>query len=166
MSKIFLLKPTTTTTSSSSIGLTALTQVRTLSTFLRRKRPLLLSPPQSSTPIFSPGPHPLLSRITTPSFPIRALNSPPTKEEEEEEKGSDEKSKETGADGPLPGSGPKTVKDEEYPSGEFEMVKFGWWVSFLVKLRMLFALPWERVKKGSVLSIKLKGEVLILTHFA
>lgn len=51
------------------------------------------------------------------------------------------------------------MKDEEYPSGEFEMVKFGWWVSFLVKLRMLFALPWERVKKGSVLSIKLKGEI-------
>jgi protease-4 len=44
------------------------------------------------------------------------------------------------------------------------MVKFGWWVSFLVKLRMMFALPWERVKKGSVLSIKLKGEVLILIH--
>lgn len=39
------------------------------------------------------------------------------------------------------------------------MVQHGWWVSFLVKLRMLFAFPWERVKKGSVLSIKLRGQI-------
>lgn len=59
----------------------------------------------------------------------------------------------------MPASGSKNLKDDEYPSGEFEMMKFGWWVTFLVKLRMLFAFPWERVKKGSVLSIKLKGEI-------
>ncbi|PKU85499.1 protease IV [Dendrobium catenatum] len=50
-------------------------------------------------------------------------------------------------------------KAGEYPTGEFEMVEFGWWMKAMVKLRMVFALPWERVKKGSVLSIKLRGRV-------
>lgn len=51
------------------------------------------------------------------------------------------------------------VGKQEYPSGEFKMVEFDWWRRFLVRLRMLFALPWERVRKGSVLSMKLKGTV-------
>lgn len=52
--------------------------------------------------------------------------------------------------------------EKEYPSGEFEMEEFNLWRTFLVKVRMLFALPWERVKKGSVLSMKLKGQVGVL----
>ncbi|GLJ43346.1 hypothetical protein SUGI_0900370 [Cryptomeria japonica] len=51
-------------------------------------------------------------------------------------------------------------KEEEYPSGEFEYEKIEGWNSFLVKLKMLIALPWERVKKGSVLNIKLRGQIL------
>ncbi|CAN0871347.1 Serine protease SPPA, chloroplastic [Linum grandiflorum] len=47
----------------------------------------------------------------------------------------------------------------DYPEGEFEFKEVGLWTSFLVKLRMLFALPWERVEKGSVLTMKLRGEV-------
>ncbi|KAK1268512.1 hypothetical protein QJS04_geneDACA006755 [Acorus gramineus] len=47
----------------------------------------------------------------------------------------------------------------DYPTGEFAMEEFGPWRTFVVKLRMLFALPWERVRKGSVLSMKLKGEI-------
>ncbi|CAA6659671.1 unnamed protein product [Spirodela intermedia] len=39
------------------------------------------------------------------------------------------------------------------------MMEFDWWRRFLVRLRMLFALPWERVRKGSVLSMKLKGTI-------
>lgn len=47
----------------------------------------------------------------------------------------------------------------EYPSGEFEFKEITGWKNFVVKLRMLFALPWERVRKGSVLSMKLRGQV-------
>lgn len=54
-----------------------------------------------------------------------------------------------------------TKSSEEFPSGEFEMEEFGWWRQFVVKLRMLIAPPWQRVRKGSVLSMKLRGEVII-----
>ena len=52
-------------------------------------------------------------------------------------------------------------KKGEFPKDEFQMVEFDWWRRFLVRIRMLFALPWERVRKGSVLSIKLKGTVCL-----
>ncbi|XP_039040286.1 serine protease SPPA, chloroplastic [Hibiscus syriacus] len=48
---------------------------------------------------------------------------------------------------------------EEYPSGELEYEKFSWWKSFFVKFKMLIALPWERVRKGSVLTMKLRGQI-------
>ncbi|KAF9591956.1 hypothetical protein IFM89_010403 [Coptis chinensis] len=51
------------------------------------------------------------------------------------------------------------VKKEEYPSGEFEFKEFTGWQNFVVKCKMLFAWPWERVKKGSVLTIKLRGQI-------
>ncbi|KAI3688828.1 hypothetical protein L2E82_46691 [Cichorium intybus] len=47
----------------------------------------------------------------------------------------------------------------DYPSGEFEFKKPGVWKSLVVKLRLLTAYPWERVRKGSVLNIKLRGKV-------
>lgn len=53
----------------------------------------------------------------------------------------------------------KAGSDGGLPAGEFEMDDFGWWKNFVVKLRMLFAFPWERVKKGSVLSMKLRGQI-------
>ncbi|KAG9160043.1 hypothetical protein Leryth_005787 [Lithospermum erythrorhizon] len=51
------------------------------------------------------------------------------------------------------------VEDDKYPLGEFEFEEYGMWKSLVVKFRMLFAYPWERVKKGSVLSIKLRGQI-------
>ncbi|XP_012092905.1 serine protease SPPA, chloroplastic isoform X2 [Jatropha curcas] len=48
---------------------------------------------------------------------------------------------------------------EDYPTGEFEFKEFGAWKRFLVKLRMLIAFPWERVRKGSVLTMKLRGQI-------
>lgn len=56
-------------------------------------------------------------------------------------------------------SGGKSKHEEEYPSGEFEFEKFSPWKNFTVKLRMLVAFPWERVRKGSVLTMKLRGQV-------
>eukprot|EP00252_Welwitschia_mirabilis_P014721 TRINITY_DN3254_c0_g1_i1.p1 TRINITY_DN3254_c0_g1~~TRINITY_DN3254_c0_g1_i1.p1 ORF type:complete len:707 (-),score=128.67 TRINITY_DN3254_c0_g1_i1:275-2395(-) len=51
------------------------------------------------------------------------------------------------------------VKDEAFPSGEFDYKPLQGWSLFIVKLKMLFALPWERVKKGSILHMKLKGKI-------
>jgi protease-4 len=48
---------------------------------------------------------------------------------------------------------------EEYPSGELEYQERGGWDGFVTKCRMLIALPWQRVKKGSVLKLKLAGSV-------
>ncbi|KAI3686585.1 hypothetical protein L1987_80265 [Smallanthus sonchifolius] len=48
---------------------------------------------------------------------------------------------------------------DEYPTGEFEYKNPGVWKSFAVNLRMLIAYPWLRVRKGSVLSIKLRGKI-------
>ncbi|KAK4479288.1 hypothetical protein RD792_014799 [Penstemon davidsonii] len=50
-------------------------------------------------------------------------------------------------------------EDDKYPSGEFVYKELDPWASFTVKLKMLFALPWERVKKGSVLTMKIRGEI-------
>lgn len=49
--------------------------------------------------------------------------------------------------------------DDTYPSGEFVFREYDLWDSFAVKLKMVFALPWERVKKGSVLTMKIRGQV-------
>lgn len=51
-------------------------------------------------------------------------------------------------------------KDESYPSGEFDYKKIEGWSRFVVQLKMFIAPPWERVKKGSVLHMKLRGEIL------
>ncbi|KAJ8752251.1 hypothetical protein K2173_003887 [Erythroxylum novogranatense] len=49
--------------------------------------------------------------------------------------------------------------DGDYPSGDFQFRELGAWERFLVKLRMLVAFPWERVRKGSVLTMKLRGQI-------
>lgn len=51
------------------------------------------------------------------------------------------------------------AKEDQYPTGEFEFEEYGVWKSLVVKFRMLFTLPWERVRKGSVLTMKLRNEV-------
>ncbi|XP_054791272.1 serine protease SPPA, chloroplastic-like [Prosopis cineraria] len=48
---------------------------------------------------------------------------------------------------------------EDYPTGEFEFEPITGWRGFLVKLKMLVAFPWERVRKGSVLTMKLRGQI-------
>lgn len=46
-----------------------------------------------------------------------------------------------------------------YPSGDLVYKQKEGWERFVVQCRMLLALPWQRVKKGSVLTIKLSGEI-------
>ncbi|KAK6921079.1 Peptidase S49 [Dillenia turbinata] len=56
------------------------------------------------------------------------------------------------------------AKPEDYPTGDFEFKEFSGWKKFSVKLKMLFAFPWERVRNGSVLTMKLRGQsVRVLT---
>ncbi|KAL0396158.1 UNVERIFIED_CONTAM: Serine protease SPPA, chloroplastic [Sesamum calycinum] len=57
------------------------------------------------------------------------------------------------------GSSVSGVDDDKYPSGEFLYREYNLWESLVVKFRMLVALPWERVKKGSVLVMKIRGEI-------
>lgn len=72
-----------------------------------------------------------------------------------------------GKDGNEAGPGEKMVnssesgrgRDEDYPSGEFQFEEFSWWRKFTVKLKMLVAFPWERVRKGAVLNMKLRGQI-------
>lgn len=56
-------------------------------------------------------------------------------------------------------SGSSSHVDDEYPSGEFVYREHDFWKNLVVKSRMLIAWPWQRVKKGSVLTMKLRGEV-------
>ncbi|CAI9113402.1 OLC1v1013998C1 [Oldenlandia corymbosa var. corymbosa] len=53
----------------------------------------------------------------------------------------------------------KDSSEDKYPSGEFEFREFGAWKKFTVKCKMLFAWPWQRVRKGSVLTMKLRGQI-------
>lgn len=50
-------------------------------------------------------------------------------------------------------------RDEDYPTGEMDYEDRNAWESFVVKLRMLVAYPWQRVRKGSVLTMTLRGQV-------
>ncbi|CAN0876983.1 Serine protease SPPA, chloroplastic [Linum grandiflorum] len=47
----------------------------------------------------------------------------------------------------------------DYPGGESELRDVGDWNRFLVKLRTFLAFPWNRISKGSVLTVKLRGEI-------
>ncbi|KAL2610043.1 hypothetical protein R1flu_028616 [Riccia fluitans] len=48
---------------------------------------------------------------------------------------------------------------EALPTGELQFKAPGGWEEFVTKCRMLIALPWQRVKKGSVLKLKLSGPI-------
>ncbi|XP_051114898.1 serine protease SPPA, chloroplastic isoform X2 [Andrographis paniculata] len=62
---------------------------------------------------------------------------------------------------PVEGSGSSdsSLDDDKYPSGEFVYREYGFMENLGVKFRMFLTLPWQRVKKGSVLTMKLRGEI-------
>ncbi|KAJ9174122.1 hypothetical protein P3X46_017185 [Hevea brasiliensis] len=105
--------------------------------------------------------HLLTHHSLLPSFPssflsrnlsARAFDSSSESKTQQEDK-TLEKNDSDSEDGTL-----KNFK-EDYPTGEFQFKEFGSWNRFLVKLRMLIAFPWERVRKGSVLTMKLRGQI-------
>jgi protease-4 len=86
-------------------------------------------------------------RILLPSplrVPARAIESSPGTTKQE----------------PTPAAGEGEAQEPPPPAASaFEVEELGWGTQLAVKLRMLVAPPWKRVRKGSVLNMKLRGEV-------
>ncbi|RDX74742.1 Serine protease SPPA, chloroplastic, partial [Mucuna pruriens] len=49
--------------------------------------------------------------------------------------------------------------DEHYPTGDFDFKPVTGWKNFILKLKMLTAFPWQRLRYGTVLTIKLRGQI-------
>ncbi|KAF8729588.1 hypothetical protein HU200_017533 [Digitaria exilis] len=108
---------------------------------------LVLSPSQHRYFASFPSSPPTAARRVLPSplrVPIRAVESSPgpTKEEQEPSPAADE-----AQEPPTPAA------------SAFDVEELGWGTQLAVKLRMLVAPPWQRVRKGSVLNMKLRGEI-------
>ncbi|KAA8541105.1 hypothetical protein F0562_025068 [Nyssa sinensis] len=107
--------------------------------------------------------HPLLHSFPNSyhhrNFTIRAFDSSSETKNDalSSEKDKETKSSETEGESRSEDDNGGIVVD--YPSGEFEFKEFGAWKSFIVKLRMLIAFPWDRFRKGSVLTMKLRGQI-------
>ncbi|XP_052142672.1 serine protease SPPA, chloroplastic [Oryza glaberrima] len=86
-------------------------------------------------------------RILLPSplrVPARAIESSPGTTKQE----------------PTPAAGEGEAQEPPPPAASaFEVEELGWGTQLAVKLRMLVAPPWKRVRKGSVLNMKLRGEI-------
>ncbi|PKA65816.1 protease IV [Apostasia shenzhenica] len=156
MSKILLLKP--------SDGLQGLKCSRRFSSIVPIFHSATLPVSSSTYPILPATPRTAL-RDAVPSLrrflPVRAAESSLTEAGEQAAPPGEKGFEDVG----LPSAASSSAfKDEsateaEYPTGDFRMEEFGWWMRVMVKLRMLFAFPWERVKKGSVLTMKLRGRI-------
>ncbi|KAJ1280842.1 hypothetical protein BS78_04G263100 [Paspalum vaginatum] len=107
---------------------------------------LVLSPSQHRHFASLPS-SPFTARRILPSplrVPLRAVESSPGPTKEEQE--------------PSPAAGePKEPLTPAAPA--FEVEELGWGTQLAVKLRMLVAPPWQRVRKGSILNMKLRGEI-------
>ncbi|KAF5807355.1 putative peptidase S49, protease IV, ClpP/crotonase-like domain superfamily [Helianthus annuus] len=118
----------------------------------KSRSPLYLPPSSFSPPHFTSTYHRHLPKPHR-SISIRAVDSSSdTKSEDVSSEDRTELKSELDSNGSLRGDG-------DYPSGEFEFETPGAWKSFVVKLRMLIAYPWQRVRKGSVLNLKLRGQI-------
>ncbi|KAK6276068.1 hypothetical protein POUND7_005777 [Theobroma cacao] len=105
--------------------------------------------PSISSPALHPHPHLQRQNFSfSYSFSTRAFDDSSSSAEIQ-----NEKEEKVGSQ-----SGEK-FETEEYPSGEVEYEKMSGWRSFVVKFKMLIAFPWERVRKGSVLTMKLRGQI-------
>ncbi|KAJ0986767.1 hypothetical protein J5N97_005123 [Dioscorea zingiberensis] len=113
-----------------------------------------------SQPLLTPRPHSRPPPRRKKWFPFRALESSAEAMEDNEVA-------EDVVDGAPPSASSSSLEanrvglggdDGDHAMGEFDL-KFDWWKNFVVRLRLLIALPWQRVKKGSVLTMKLRGQV-------
>lgn len=133
------------------------------------------SSPINSSPTVSPislHSNPLFfSLYTTPLLTLRSVDNPSnnhrnfsvsafdTKNDDISSSSKDDTKDEPVAEINGDDTAKSSTKDDQYPTGEFEFEEYGAWKSLVVKFRMLFAFPWERVRKGSVLTMKLRGQI-------
>lgn len=133
------------------------------------------SSPIHSSPTVSPislHSNPLFfSLYTTPLLTLRSVDNPSnnhrnfsvsafdTKNDDISSSSKDDTKDEPVAEINGDDTAKSSTKDDQYPTGEFEFEEYGAWKSLVVKFRMLFAFPWERVRKGSVLTMKLRGQI-------
>ena len=54
--------------------------------------------------------------------------------------------------------------EEEYPSGVLQYKVKDGWDMFVMRLKLLITVPWQRVKKGSVLKLKLSGKASLNSY--
>ena len=112
----------------------------------------------TQTQSLSPSPSfPLRTFSFRSSFSSKTKNSKQQEQEQEQEEadkvGNEAKKKINNS------SSESSVRDSDYPSGEFQLQEFSWWRKLTIKLKMLTALPRERIPNATVLTMKIRGEV-------
>jgi protease-4 len=63
------------------------------------------------------------------------------------------------ANGAVAAEAPQELALKQYPSGEMVFEKIEGFGRFMQSVRMFFAWPWQKFKKGSVLTMTLSGPV-------
>ena len=122
---------------------------------------LLCNSTLTQTKSLSPSPSfPLQTFSFRSSFSSKTKNSKQQEQEQEQEEadkvGNEAKNKKKKINN---SSSESSVRDSDYPSGEFQLQEFSWWRKLTVKLKMLTALPRERIPNATVLTMKIRGEV-------
>ena len=122
---------------------------------------LLCNSTLTQTQSLSPSPSfPLQTFSFRSSFSSKTKNSKQQEQEQEQEEadkvGNEAKHKKKKINN---SSSESCVRDSDYPSGEFQLQEFSWWRKLTVKLKMLTALPRERIPNATVLTMKIRGEV-------
>ena len=116
-----------------------------------------LTPTLTQTQSLSPSPSfPLQTFSFRSSFSSKTKNSKQQEQEEADKVGNEAKNKNKKINN---SSSESSVRDSDYPSGEFQLQEFSWWRKLTVKLKMLTALPRERIPNATVLTMKIRGEV-------
>ena len=110
----------------------------------------------------------------SPSFPLRTFSfrssfsskTKNSKQQEQEQEQEQEEADKVGNEAKKNkkkkinnSSSESSVRDSDYPSGEFQLQEFSWWRKLTIKLKMLTALPRERIPNATVLTMKIRGEV-------
>ncbi|XP_030941149.1 serine protease SPPA, chloroplastic-like [Quercus lobata] len=120
-----------------------------------------LTPTLTQTQSLSPSPSFPLQLQTfsfRSSFSSKTKNSKQQEQEQEEadKVGNEAKNKNKKINN---SSSESSVRDSDYPSGEFQLQEFSWWRKLTVKLMMLTALPRERIPNATFLTMKIRGEI-------
>ena len=123
---------------------------------------LLCNSTLTQTQSLSPSPSfPLRTFSFRSSFSSKTKNSKQQEQEQEQEEADKvgNEAKKNKKKKINNSSSESSVRDSDYPSGEFQLQEFSWWRKLTVKLKMLTALPRERIPNATVLTMKIRGEV-------